>query len=286
MTNLSLVSIITPSFNQARYLEATIQSVLNQDYPRIEYIIVDGGSTDGSVEVIKKYATLESDSSRARKGMLSDVQQQASGLQKHAIVWWVSEKDKGQTDAINKGFAHATGQILAWLNSDDTYEPGAVGKAVKYLIEHPEVGMVYADCNFINEDGNVIGRFGAAQTDYRRLREGYVHIPQQTMFFRADLWKQVGPLDPSFYFAMDYDLWTRIAAKSPIQYLAGQTWANFRLHSSGKSIASDDRCWPEMLKVHYRDGGSFFAPIVAKYYIRKVIAPLWNLRRRQKLNIK
>lgn len=253
------VSIITPSFNQARYLEATIQSVLTQDYPRIEYIIVDGGSTDGSVNIIKKYAD--------------------------RLAWWVSEKDKGQTDAINKGFASATGQILAWLNSDDTYEPGAVGKAVKYLLGHPEVGMVYADCNFINENGNVIGKFGAAQTDYRGLREGYVHIPQQTMFFRAELWKQVGPLDPSFYFAMDYDLWTRIAAKSAMKYLAGQTWANFRMHSSGKSVAADDRCWPEMLKVHYRDGGSFFAPIVAKYYVRKLIAPLWNWRRRKMLKI-
>ena len=274
------VSIVTPSFNQARYLESTIQSVLTQDYPRIEYFIVDGGSTDGSGAVINKSATLESDS------LLSDDQQQAVGLQKHSINWWVSEKDKGQTDAINKGFARATGQILAWLNSDDTYEPGAVGKAVKYLIEHPEVGMVYADCNFTDEDGNVIGKFGAAPTDYRRLREGYVHIPQQSTFFRADLWRQVGPLDPSFYFAMDYDLWTRIAAKTSIQYLAGQTWANFRMHSSGKSIAADDRCWPEMLKVHYRDGGSFFAPIVAKYYIRKAIAPLWNWRRRQRLGLK
>ncbi len=254
-----LVSIITPSFNQARYLETTIQSVLAQDYPRIEYIIVDGGSTDGSVDIIRKYES--------------------------RLAWRVSEKDKGQTDAINKGFAHATGQILAWLNSDDTYEPGAVAAAVNYLTEHPEAGMVYADCNFINEDGRVIGKFGAAQTDLRRLREGYVHIPQQTMFFRADLWEQVGPLDPSFFFAMDYDLWTRIAARSKIKYLPGQTWANFRLHTSGKTIAADDRCWPEMLKVHYRDGGSFFAPIVAKYYLRKMIAPLWNWRRRRMLNI-
>jgi hypothetical protein len=105
------------------------------------------------------------------------------------------------------------------------------------------------------------------------------------MFFRAELWQQVGPLDPSFYFAMDYDLWTRIAAKSPIQYLAGQTWANFRMHSSGKSVTADDRCWPEMLKVHYRDGGSFFAPIVAKYYVRKLVAPVWNWRRRKKLGL-
>lgn len=256
MNGLPLVSIVTPSFNQARYIEATIRSVLEQDYPRIEYLIVDGGSTDGTVEIIKKY--------------------------EGRIGWWVSEQDKGQTDAINKGFARAKGDILAWLNSDDTYEPGAVAAAVKYLMEHPRVGMVYGDCNFINEEGQVIGRFRAEQTDYRLLRQGYVHIPQQTMFFRAELWQQVGPLDPSFYFAMDYDLWTRLAARTQLKYVP-QTWANFRLHTSGKTIAADDRCWPEMVRVHYRDGGSFFAPIVAKYYIRKLIAPLWNWRRRKLL---
>ncbi|MBK8618725.1 MAG: glycosyltransferase [Anaerolineales bacterium] len=252
MPNLPLVSIITPSFNQARYLEATINSVLGQDYPRIEYIIVDGGSTDESAAIIKKH--------------------------EGRIAWWVSEQDKGQTDAINKGFNRATGDILAWINSDDTYNPGAVSAAVKYLIENPEVAMVYADCNFIDENDKVIGKFNAAQTDYRRLREGYVHIPQQTMFFRAKYWKELGPLDPSFYFAMDYDLWTRIAAHAPFKYLAGQTWANFRLHTSGKTVAADDRCWPEMIRVHYRDGGSFFSIIMAKYYLRKIIGPLWKWR--------
>ncbi len=255
MPNLPLVSIITPSFNQARYLEATINSVLGQDYPRIEYIIVDGGSTDESAAIIKKH--------EAR------------------IAWWVSEQDKGQTDAINKGFNRATGDILAWINSDDTYNPGAVSAAVKYLLENPEVAMVYADCNFIDENDKVIGKFNAAQTDYRRLREGYVHIPQQTMFFRAKYWKELGPLDPSFYFAMDYDLWTRIAAHAPFKYLAGQTWANFRLHTSGKTVAADDRCWPEMIRVHYRDGGSFFSIIMAKYYLRKIIGPLWKWRIRK-----
>ena len=275
----ALVSIITPSFNQSRYLEATIQSVFAQDYPRIEYILVDGGSTDGSVDIIKKYATLESD------GLPSDFQKQASGIQNRKIAWWVSEKDRGQTEAINKGFARATGDILAWINSDDTYEPGAISAAVNYLQAHPEAGMVYADCNYINEDGHVIGKFPAAQTDLPRLRTGYVHIPQQTMFFRADLWKKLGPLDPSFYFAMDYDLWTRIAQHAELKYLPGQTWANFRIHTSGKTIAADDRCWPEMLRVHYRDGGHFFSTIVAKYYIRKLIAPLWAWRFRRRLGV-
>jgi glycosyltransferase involved in cell wall biosynthesis len=249
---IPLVSIITPSFNQARYLEATIQSVLGQDYPRIEYIVVDGGSTDGSLEVIKKY--------------------------ENKLAWWVSERDKGQTDAINKGFARAKGEVLAWINSDDTYNAGAVGAAVKYLMEHPEIGLVYSDCNYIDEEDRVIGTFPAAQTDYRRLREGYVHIPQQTMFFRAKYWKEVGPLDPSFYFAMDYDLWTRIAARAPFKYIPGQTWANFRIHRSAKTTTHDDRCWPEMIRVHYRDGGGFLSLIVAKYQLRKIIGPLWKWR--------
>jgi len=257
MTESPLVSIVTPSFNQARFLEATIQSVLGQDYPRLEYIIVDGGSTDGSLELIQKYAG--------------------------RLAWWVSEKDRGQTDAINKGFARASGGILAWLNSDDTYQPGALRAAANYLGEHPQVGLVYGNANFIDEAGRVIGRFGAAQTDLRRLKQGYVHIPQQAAFFRGDLWRSVGPLDPSFYFAMDYDLWVRLAGRSQIKYLP-QTWANFRLHTAGKTLAADERCWPEMLRVHYREGGGPLSVIVAKYYLRKLVAPLWNSRLRRRLN--
>lgn len=249
-----LVSIVTPSFNQAAFLEQAIRSVLEQSYPHIEYIVVDGGSTDGSREIIEKYAD--------------------------RLAWWVSEKDGGQTEAINKGFARARGEVLAWINSDDTYQPGAIREAVEFLRLNPQVGLVYGDANYIDERGRVIGRFPAAQTDYRRLRQGYVHIPQQAAFFRADLWRKVGPLDESFYFAMDYDLWVRLAREAPIVYHP-RLWANFRLHSDAKTIAADDRCWPEMLRVHYRDGGTPFSMIVLKYWIRKLVAPYINWRRRR-----
>lgn len=248
------VSIVTPSFNQAAFLEATIQSVLAQDYPNLEYIIIDGGSTDGSVEIIKKY--------------------------QDRLAYWVSEADKGQTDAINKGFSRATGDILAWLNSDDTYEPGAVKKAVAALAENPAASTVYGNANFINAEGRVIGRFPAAQTDYRRLRQGYVHIPQQAAFFRAEYWKQVAPLDDSFFFAMDYDLWVRLSALAPLVYVP-DTWANFRMHGDAKSIAADDRCWPEMLKVHRRLGGSIFSVIYAKHLIRIMLGTYLRWKRKR-----
>lgn len=241
---MTLVSIVTPSYNQARFLEDTIQSVLGQTYPHIEYIVIDGGSTDGSREIVERYAS--------------------------RLAGWVSERDQGQTDAINKGFARATGEILAWINSDDTYLPYAVEEAVAYLRDHPEAAMVYGDANLVDESGQVLGRFPARQTDLARLRRGFVHIPQQAAFFRAELWRQVGPLDPSFYFAMDYDLWVRLAKLAPLHYHP-RLWANFRLHSTGKSVASDDRCWPEMLRVHYREGGSWFSPLVFKAALRRLV---------------
>ena len=253
-SSLPLVSIVTPSYNQDRYLAKTIESVLNQSYPNIEYIVIDGGSQDNSVDIIKRY--------------------------QDQINYWISEPDRGQTDAINKGFSTANGDIYAWLNSDDTYEEKAVAEAVSFLQSHPDIGMVYGDANFINSDGRVIGKFNAKQTNYNRLRRGGVYIPQQAAFWRGELWHKVGPLDPQFYFAMDYDLWTRLAKIAELRYIP-KLWANFRLHEDAKTISADDRCWPEMLKIHRRDGGSWFSVIYARYLLRSLLRPLINWRRRK-----
>jgi len=250
-----LVSVVTPSFNQARFLEATLDSVLSQEGVEVESIVIDGGSNDGSRAILERYAP--------------------------RLAHWVSEPDQGQTDAINKGFARASGEVLAWLNSDDTYQPGALAAAVAALRAHPQAVMVYGDARYIDENGRVIGKFPAAQTDLARLRRGYVHIPQQAAFWRASAWQRVGPLDPSFFFAMDYDLWVRLAGIGKLLYCPGEWWANFRLHSDAKTINADDRCWPEMLRVHRRLGGSALAPIVWKYWLRRLAGPYIRWKRRR-----
>ncbi len=237
------VSIVTPSFNQAAYLEAAICSVLEQDYPNIEYIVVDGGSADHSAEIIQRYA-----------GQLD---------------WWTSEKDKGHADALNKGFAHATGEILAWLNSDDVYHPGAVAEAVAFLCAHPQAGMVYGDANFIDETGAMIGRFASRQTSYQRMLQGSVHIPQATTFFRADLWRQLGPLDLSLFFAFDYDLWVKLSKVSEICYLP-RLWADFRMHDAGKSVKNDEICYQDMQRVFERETGKTFSRLKLRWMVRRL----------------
>jgi glycosyltransferase involved in cell wall biosynthesis len=251
-----LVSIITPSFNQAEFLEETIRSVLDQDYERIEYIIVDGGSTDGSLEIIKRYEPV--------------------------LTQFVSENDLGQTDAINKGFGMANGDIYAWLNSDDTYLPGAVREAVEFLRENRHIGMVYGKAYYINEKSEPVALYPAGPTDHEGLRRGINTIPQQTMFFRSTIWRMVGPLDPSFYYAMDYDLWTRISSVSLIAFNE-KFMANFRLQSASKSMTEASRCWPEMMRVHFRDGGGRFSIFYLKYLVRKVFEPImpWRIRIRR-----
>lgn len=253
LSSLPKVSIITPSFNQGHFIEASIQSVLAQDYPNIEYILVDGGSKDESVEIIQKY--------------------------QDRVAWWVSETDKGHADALNKGFSHASGEILAWLNSDDIYFPGAVSEAVAFLREHPQTGMVYADADLIDESGQTIGKFASKQVDYRRLLRGSVHIPQATTFFRADLWRQVGPLSLTLFFSFDYDLWVRLAKVSQLSYVP-RRWANFRMHELGKSVKNDDRCYPDMLLVYEREVGGWFSWLRLRAVTRRLFYAWlpWRLR--------
>ena len=155
---MTLVSIITPSYNQAKYLEQTIQSVLSQDYPRIEYIVVDGKSKDGSVDIIKRYAD--------------------------KLAYWISEKDKGQADAINKGFARATGEIIAWLNSDDYYLPGAVSAAVKVFEENPEIVLVYGNMLAVDEHGQTFNTLTYNQLTLRDLLCFQI-IGQPAVFMRC-----------------------------------------------------------------------------------------------------
>lgn len=207
-----LVSIVTPSYNQVAFLEHTIQSVLDQDYPDIEYIVIDGGSTDGSVDTIKKY--------------------------EGRLAYWVSEPDRGQSHAINKGWQRATGEIVAYLNSDDLYAPGAITAAVRTLTSNPDACMVYGDVLVVDEHGQFLRPLRGRRFDIRRqlVTEGLV--PQPTAFIRRQSLDSVGLLDESLHLVMDYDLWIRLGLQYSIMYVPGSYWAKFREHTSAKSTAS------------------------------------------------
>lgn len=204
-----LVSVITPSFNQARYLEATIKSVLSQDYAPIEYILIDGASTDNSVEIIKKYAD--------------------------SFAYWVSEKDSGQAEAINKGLARATGEIAAWLNSDDYYLPNTVSAAVRAFKENPDVVMVYGDMLAVDEKGQTINILKYRQLSLEDLLCFQI-IGQPSVFFRRAALEKTGLLDPTLHFLLDHHLWIRIAGQGKILHVP-QIWSAARYHAEAKNRA-------------------------------------------------
>jgi glycosyltransferase involved in cell wall biosynthesis len=207
--DLPLVSIITPSFNQAPFLEATIESVLAQDYPNIEYLIMDGGSTDGSVEIIRKH--------------------------EDHLACWTSERDNGQTSAIRKGFDRATGSIFAWLNSDDLLAPSAVRIVVDLLRRLPDVGVVYGDRLHIDAKGNVIG-INRMPAFYPAMFARNITLPQETVFFRRGVYELVGGLDETLRFSLDFDLWVRMSAVTNFRHVPAFL-GSFREHTTSKSVA-------------------------------------------------
>lgn len=210
-----LISIVTPSYNQAQFLEETILSVLSQDYPNVEYIVIDGGSTDGSVDIIRKYAD--------------------------RLAYWVSEPDRGQSHAINKGWARATGDILAWLNSDDVYLPGALTAVVEAYRQHP--GCIIAGAvenwNMVSGKREVKYQHNITLEDFVvpwiNNRGGEFHQPG--CFFQGNLVRKIGSLDESLHYAMDYDLMLRLLPHSPVVYL-DQVIARFRYHPDSKSMST------------------------------------------------
>lgn len=209
------ISIVTPSFNQAQFIGRTIDSVLNQNYPNLEYIVMDGGSTDGTLEILKSY-----------------------GKQ----IVYRSEKDNGQGDAINKGLKLATGEVMAYLNSDDTYEPGALNKVAQFF-ERDERLWVFGKCRIINEkDGesrNII-------TDYKNFwLSRYTYntllildfISQPAVFWRRDAYEEIGPFDEDEYYELDYDYWLRLGKKYQPGFINSYL-ANFRVHKHAKTSAN------------------------------------------------
>jgi glycosyltransferase involved in cell wall biosynthesis len=229
------ISIVTPSYNQGRFLTQTIESVLNQSGQGVsydlEYFVVDGGSTDESKNVIAKYAS--------------------------QLTWSCSEPDAGQTDAINKGFQHATGDILAYINSDDYYLPGAFEAVVKTFAKHPSIDVIYGQCQYVTESGELLrlhqGRVNSL-TDMLdlwnvwRSRDGRKHLVQPEVFWRRSLWDQIGSFDQGRSHTMDFDFWLRAFA-ADAQFLSIEVpLAAFRKHANQKT-ALRDKTTRELLEI-------------------------------------
>jgi glycosyltransferase involved in cell wall biosynthesis len=208
LSSLPLVSLVTPSFNQAAFIERTLLSVQAQDYPRIEHIVIDGASTDRTGDVLRRYA---------------------------ARVRVISEPDGGQADAINKGFRLAQGEIFAWLNADDLLLPGAISAVVRFFQANPHISFVYGDVLAINAQDRTYGiRAHVRQTDYDDLLTNGDFIVQPAAFWRASLWREVGELDTTLHYTMDYEYWLRAAQRTTLRYIPVVLAAE-RLHGGAKT---------------------------------------------------
>lgn len=220
MSNLT-ISIITPSYNQAAYLEQTIQSVLNQKYPKLEYIVIDGGSMDGSVEILKRYTS--------------------------RIAFWVSEKDKGQSDAINKGLTLATGDIVCWLNSDDQFEPNTLSAVAKFFSDNPDAQFLYGDGVIFHENGKKPASFCRPGKIEKEILTRCDPLQQPSTFWRRSVHDKVGFIDESLNFTMDWDFFMRISQSYEMHYLP-ITFSRYRIHEGHKTGSGAQRRTQEVLE--------------------------------------
>lgn len=226
------ISIVMPSYNQGAFLEAAILSVLDQDYPKLELIVIDGGSTDGSISILENHADR---------------------------ICWSSENDEGQSDALNKGFKIITGDIVGWLNSDDTYQPNAFKQVAKAFSDHSVEIAMCREFGLMDADGVVFDQkensFKNHQTLVRYWTTGGLTINQPSVFFRRELISKFDPvLDSELHYAMDYDLWLRLTLEHDIHVVDGY-WANYRFHDSSKSGLGFDDFLPEWYAVSKRYWG-------------------------------
>ncbi|TVX97071.1 glycosyltransferase family 2 protein [Cohnella terricola] len=211
-----LVTVVTPSYNQGRFIKETIESVLTQDYPNIEYIIVDGGSTDETIEILKSYGER---------------------------IRWISENDEGQADAVNKGISMARGEVIGWLNSDDTYLPGAISKVANEFNLNSGIDMVYGEGYHISEHGDILDRYPTEKYDWEKLAQT-CFICQPTAFIRKNVIENLGGLNKNLQLCMDYDLWIRIGQTYEIKYIS-EYLATSRLYESNKTLSRTDEVYSE-----------------------------------------
>ena len=239
-------SVVTPSLNQAKYVEQTIKSVVAQEYADFEHFVIDGGSDDETLKILKKYP--------------------------HLV--WVSEKDRGQSDAVNKGFKLATGDIIAWINSDDWYEAGTFTAVAEFFANNPDKNIVMGNCNLVDSRGKALGKVANTERGFDALKKYWVgeSIPTQpAVFFRRKLLEELGYLDESLHLAMDFDLWMRFSLQNHFYHL-NRTFANYRFHDTAKGGDQDwSKFVPEWKVVYKRYAG----PIIDNPKV-SVVMPVYN----------
>jgi len=215
-----LVSIVTPSLNMAPYLRGAIENVLAQEYPCLEHIVIDGGSIDNTIPMLQEYSHIR----------------------------WLSEPDSGQANALNKGFRMASGEIIGWLNADDTFTPQAVARAVAYLTRHPSCDVIYGDCNILDAQGSLIRVYRPPKLEGAlALVESFIHTP--AVFWRKPVFEKVGYLDERYHYCMDNEFWIRMAPIVRREYLEGPL-ANYHLRMGNKGTTAKAEFGVEMCQIY------------------------------------